>query len=474
MSPIELFVVALGFIALSLPEPPPEIKSQEPPASQPAATAPAVRTPRVAWTFALKSASFGGGAAADVDGDGKLEVAFATYFGDSTVHLLSGRDGREIWSYREGDDCLDASLRFFDVTGDGKLELIVPISNSGRVIALDARTGRKLWAYETKTDGRIECIDTPPWIGDADGDGKPDVVVGTFAGRLHVIRGADGTRIRTIQAAPGAVQSCPIGMDLNGDGALDFVVGNFRGDHKVHAVSGKDGAELWTAPTGDHIYHGCAAGDLDGDGKPELTIGSYDGKVYCIRPRDGKPLWSVKTGDRYIMSPTAIADVTGDGKPEVIVAAHYLSVLRGDGSTLYRVEADNLYRAGVTRGVAVADLDGDGGPDLAYLTNDGKFRVHRGRDGALLCEFDAAKTAEGRDLDCSHGPIIADLTGDGRLDVFFVVGLGRENDRHGTAICLTGFDGKGPGWPMFRHDEKNTGHFSTAAPGQSPRPAPPK
>ncbi|HVP74289.1 MAG TPA: FG-GAP-like repeat-containing protein [Phycisphaerales bacterium] len=427
----------------------------------PAPRAPAADAaqPRLLWTATLKSNSFGGAAVCDVDDDGKLEIAFATYFGDSSVHVLNGEDGTTLWTWKGENECLDASCRFADVNADGSLELIVPVSNSSKVLALDAATGKPLW---TCAMGTGESTDTPPWIGDADGDGKTDIVVGTFKGKLHVVHGSDGTIARTLQVAPGAVQSCPIVMDVDGDAVMDFIAANFRGDHRIHCVSGKDGSELWNVQTGDHIYHGCSVGDLDGDGAPDLAIASYDGRVYAFRARDGKELWTVAPGDRYFMSPTVICDADGDGKPEVIAASQKVTAIRGDGTILWSVDADASRGVdSVTRGVSAADLDGDGGIDFAFLNSKGLFRAVRGKDGALLCEFDAAKALGKNVQSNSHGPAIADLNGDGKLDVFFVVGKTEENDRCGAAVCLTGFTGAGLGWRMLRHDAQNTGNLAT-------------
>lgn len=244
------------------------------------ASRPAVQTPRVLWQIPLKSNSFGGAAVADVDGDRKLEIAFATYFGDSAVHVLNGEDGSELWKHQGGKECLDASLRFSDLDGDGRLELVVPVSNSSHVLAFAAASGKLLWKYEA---GHGECTDTPPAIADTDGDGKPEIVIGTFKGKLHIIRGVDGELVRTLKIAPGAVQSGALVLDLNDDGVMDFVVANFKGDHRVCAINGKDGSELWHIQTDSHIYHGCSVGDLDGDGQLEMAVGSYDGKIYCFR-----------------------------------------------------------------------------------------------------------------------------------------------------------------------------------------------
>ncbi len=445
---------------------------------------------KVLWQVPLKSASFGGGAAADVDGDGVLDIAFCTYFNDSKVRVCRGRDGHELWSYEagtgggKGDACLDASCRFADVDRDGKLDLIVPVSNTSQVIVFDAATGRQKWTYEA---GAGECIDTPPWVGDI--DGTLAIVVGTFKARLHVINAADGTLIRTVQIADkGATQTCPLVLDLNGDKVADYIGATFGGDHRVVAADGaaREEAiaygpdhkpvnpkvrELWHIQTGNSIYHGPAVGDLNGDGRPDFTIGSYDGKVYAFEA-DGKELWTATPGERYFMGPTAIADLDGDKKPEVIAASEKVTVLKSDGTQLWSVRFDKpgMYWA-VTRGASIADLDGDTKPDLALLNGRGLFKVLSAADGHTLFEFDAATVFKGKMEATSSAPIIADFDGDGKLDVFFVVGRADGRDmpnNSGMAICLTGFagrakntDGSPAGWFMHRHDPRNTGNTAT-------------
>lgn len=447
---------------------------------------PKPQAPAVLWTIPLSSASFGAGAVADVNGDGILDIAFCTYFGDSKVRVVSGRDGSEIWSFDAGQGagraCLDASCRFADLDSDGTLDLVVPVSNTSQVIAFDARSGARKWTYEA---GHGECIDTPPWIGDADGDGATDIVVGTFKSRLHVIRARDGAMVRSVQIAPrGAVQSCPVVVDLNGDGLKDFVASTFNGDHRVVAANGAVGEpplgedrgprpvhELWHVQTGGSMYHGVSVGDLDGDGRPDLAVGSYDGKVYAFRS-DGSEIWTAAIGERYIMGPTVIADVNGDRKPEVIVAGDRVTAISADGTTLWSVpfDAPGSYWS-VTRGVSVADMDGDGSPDLAALNGRGLFKVLRGRDGATLFELDCAPLCDKPVRTNSHLPLIADFDADGRVDVFLVVGhADGRNPQNGTgaAVCLTGFGGPARvaggalnGWFMHRHDAQNSGNMAT-------------
>ena len=412
---------------------------------------------RILWHFPLKSVSFGSAAIADANGDGGADVAFGTYFGDSRVYVVRGRDGSDLWQFNAGNACLDASCRFFDLDSDGKLELVVPISNTSRVIAFDSANGHERWSTTLPVG---ECIDTPPWIGEI--NGKVRVVVGTFKGNVHFLDGLNGEVVRTLHAAPGAVQSCPIVTDLNGDGEADIVVGNFRGDHSLHAVDGKTGEEMWSFKTGSHLYHGPSLGDLDGDGDLDLAIGSYDGRVYALRGRDGTELWRAEAGDRYIMSPTVITDVDRDGKPEVVIASERVTVYRANGTTMWSAPVGIEESKGeeVTRGVAVADLDDDGVPDLAYLTADGTFVARRGTTGDVIASFDAAGPLQLPAQHGSHCPTIADLDGDGRYEVFFVVGNPGQSGKGaiGEAVCITGFKGGGVGWREMRHDPQNTGN----------------
>jgi outer membrane protein assembly factor BamB len=475
--------------------PPPTPRGGEPP--QPLATAAPLTGPRLLWTFPLHSLSFGAAAVADVNADGCNDVAFGTYFGDASVHVLSGKDGHQLWAYHDKDpnrdDCYDASCRFADLHGDGHLELIVPCSSGCKVLCFDAADGRVLWDTDVGLKNG-ECIDTPPAIVDADGDGKPDITVGTFKGRYHVLH-TDGAIARTLKVAPGAVQSCPLVMDLNGDGVPDFVAGNFKGDNALHAVSGKDGRELWKVATdpkpgkvsGD-IYHGPSLGriytDMGSDGLTQqaaprtvLTFAAYDGHVRAVDPASGAVLWDATPGDRYFMSPTAMADL-GGGDVVTFAACEWITAINGNGTIRWHVPVrEGGGYDSVTRGVAIADLNGDGVPDVAYLTSRGLFRVLDSRDGHMIYEYDAGTSADGHKAgEGSHGPVIADLNGDGHLDVFFVVGgfypspdqkdaQGKPvQARWGEAICLTGFPGKASPtncWPMMRHDAQNTGNAGT-------------
>jgi hypothetical protein len=149
----------------------------------------------------------------------------------------------------------------------------------------------------------------------------------------------------------------------------------------------------------------------------------------------------------------------------VIAVSERLTVIEHDGKIKYSVRlAPEGTWGGAHRGASVADLDGDGELDIAYLMDDGVFGVRRGRDGKVLWRLEPSAWCKKPISQNSNGPVLADLTGDGKLDAFFIVGKGSSRDmsgNYGYAVCVTGFEGRGPGWMMLRHDARNSGNFHT-------------
>jgi len=76
------------------------------------------------------------------------------------------------------------------------------------------------------------------------------------------------------------VESSPALGDIDGDGKLEIVVGS--NDDKLYALNGEDGSVLWSYTTGGDIVSSPALGDIDGDGKLEIVVGSNDDKLYAL------------------------------------------------------------------------------------------------------------------------------------------------------------------------------------------------
>ncbi len=127
--------------------------------------------------------------------------------------------------------------------------------------------------------------------GDLDGDGRGDVLVGirnakpngNASGAAHLYAGSDGSLIRDHLglAAGNYFGTSVAGVgDVNSDGVADVLIGAPGADAaRIH--SGSDGVELGVltgTPTGSAFGAAVTgAGDLDGDGVPDLLVGRHNG-----------------------------------------------------------------------------------------------------------------------------------------------------------------------------------------------------
>jgi Big-like domain-containing protein/VCBS repeat protein len=308
---------------------------------------------QAAVTYPTVGYSPGSVAVADLNGDGKPDLAVATgappVGWSSNMSLFMG-NGDGTFQPAVGYDCGgDASITIADVNGDGNEDLLLAISNGGGLAGVLLGNGDGTFQPCT-TYGTGGVYPFPITVGDLNGDGKPDLVVGNFFGQagntttVGVLLGnGDGTFRPAVTYFSGGNQvTAVLVAGLRGNGKLDVVV--------VNCVPGGSSA------CGEkYAKHGVVG----------VLLGSGDGTLESVVPYDSGGLAAFGG---------AIADVDGDGKLDVVVTNGFtgdgsIGVLLGNGDgtfqgvITYTTAGPEPYPA-TFGNVLMADVNGDGRPDL--------------------------------------------------------------------------------------------------------------
>ena len=248
-------------------------------------------------------------AAWDTDGDGIPELALAHEFDSDArqspgiISILSHKgDPRQPWTMREIDRLPTSHrLRWADIDGSGHKVLINAPLTGLRAQAPDYRDSVPLVFYRPGEWKRqlISNQDQGVMHGllvfDWEGEGREDVLTGSFLG-IHLLRfGSDGswTRIKLTEGDPSPY---PRG------GTSDLVVGRLLRERFLAAIEPWHGNQVvvyrdmsgqWQRNVIDKSLvdgHTILTADLDADGSDEIVAGMRGNrhKVYIYRSRDGR------------------------------------------------------------------------------------------------------------------------------------------------------------------------------------------
>lgn len=325
-------------------------------------------------------------------------------------------------------------------------------------------------------------------MGDMNGDGAPDFVVGTVnddtfdtdAGSVRIVSGADGsillTRLGTEKFENLGETVVCVG-DIDGDGVTDFAATSKRSDAlgpdvgAVLVMSGATGAVIHAL--GDVAYKPfgasvAALGDLDGDGITEI-VGSASfngppgdrGAVIVFDGATGAQLWSFPgvAGVSQVLGRhlAPLDDVNGDGHPDLLtsdandmLAGQFRGrvwVLSGiDGSVIHEWAGSVDYERLGTAVAAAGDVDADGTPDMLVSCNKNdqglsalisSVHVYSGATGLRLLTVLDTEYAN------NFGTTVAglgDRNGDGHAD-FGVSTLAGGVSKPGVVDIYSGADG---------------------------------
>src|SRR5208282_1527288 len=266
-------------------------------------------------------------------------------------------------------------------------------------------------------------------VADVNGDGKPDVVVSNGNGTVGVLLGnGDGTFQPAVTFNPGLQSQAGIALaDLNGDGKPDLLVanasgvavllGNGDGTFQPAVTYGSGGSSPWSV----------AVADVNRDGKPDLIVANYSSSTVGVLLGNGDGTFQAavtySSGGGFRAPSIAVADLNGDGKPDLAVANDCggcdgsVAVLLGNGDGTFRPAV--LYDSGgdLTWGGAIADVNGDGKPDLIVLNT---FNYYTANISVLLGNGDGTfqpALTYGSGAMWVYSIVVADVNGDGEPDL---------------------------------------------------------
>jgi len=343
-------------------------------------------------------------AIADVDGDGTPDLLVATTADQGSIqnpgfanvilgnHSSPGTFHTGVRYATTGNN--PSSIAVVDLTRSGSLDLVVANFAAGSVSVFmhGASPGTYQTAVSVATGGQPNQVAS----GDINGDGKPDLVLADASatgGAIVLFQDPanPGKFLAPMTLAVSANSAAAVTIgDLNGDGAPDIVAatsdanGNNGAIYVFYQNATTRGTFLApvTVPAGAQP-EAVRIADVNGDGLPDIVVANLDpgadgtgsaGVSVLLQDaaHPGSFLAPVTYATQGDAIDVAVADLNGDGKPDLVVAnlepapSGSVSVLLQDPARPGVFLAATSYRGfGQPLAVAIGDLNGDGHPDIA-------------------------------------------------------------------------------------------------------------
>jgi hypothetical protein len=471
----------------------------------PAAVAAPAKFPSASWNRAIGPTHLSSPVVSDVNRDGFLDVVTADLSG--WVHVLDGRNGRDLPGWPRPVQVIpgqtvavESSPTVSDLDKDGKKEIIVGAGSlerrgqQGGVVVFRA-DGSVRWRVKTMTVQNQSGVVGTPAVGDVNGDGRREVVFGSWDHRLYVVNRnghpLNGFPMDTLDT----IWSSPALYDVGHVGRMDIFIGgdaspggpcgswSWAGILRRIRVASSGPILKWSHCQHQIFQSSPAIGDIGSDGRMDIVIGTGTGPsgdpaatntLKAFHLDDGSTVrgWPVVVNGPIFGSPV-IGDVNGDRKRDVVVTAcakcnkGRVWAFGGGGKRLWSVAPgapEGAYTEILSTPILV-DLDGNGVNDVA-VGQAGQFYFLRGRNGGRLyrpievnrvTQNSAAVANFGRGVGWRLITQTWKPQGDGRP----IHGAGKV-----SSYKLPKVPGHTPGWPQWR---QNQNHTASPTPGLDAR-----
>ncbi|KPG01699.1 hypothetical protein IP86_02440 [Rhodopseudomonas sp. AAP120] len=348
----------------------------------------------------------------------------------------------------------------------GGRTLVITVDRSGEIRALDGRDLSIVWKRSLGAE-----ITASPTIVDRDGDGRPEIIVGTHAGELFMFA-PDGCLLRHYKF-DDVIRSSVAAADIDGSGVPTLFVAVYG---PVVVAVGADGKQRWRRRLPNHLFAGRMkrgvvssplVADVDRDGTAEIVIGIRSSRLFCLDARTGRIKWFAKLGYDPDSSPSFVID--GSGRPLVLFGGGEHTggegdnaIIALDGRTGRRVWT-TVVGGGVDSSPMLLERPGRSPIAVACALARPAVIAVDAWSGDLLWRHDFGPTAE-----CEHGPdhrcrppgrayftehatcrsyttpLMADVDGDGRVEIVAgsnngeLVVLDAETGRLRTRLAMGG------------------------------------